>query len=220
MLGVQIMADRRRAALVDRLLGRLGLDHGHVTWDRRGDVWDTRRRATQAAAERGDWALVLQDDALVCLDLVPAAEAALARVPERSIAHLAVLRRRSSGLDEAVGRAVLRADEEGASWVRARALLWGVAVAVPSATVPAMLAWAGRWPAGTGDDTRIGQFYMRRRWPVLYPRPSLVDHGGAPSLLQLDAPFNSAGRTARRFVGEDASGLGLDWDAGVVDARC
>jgi hypothetical protein len=218
MLGVQIMADRRRAALVERLVGRLGLDHGHVTWDRRGDVWDTRRRATLAAAERGDWALVLQDDILVCRDLIPAAEAALAHVPERSIAHLAILRQRSSGLDEAVRRAVLRADEEGASWVRVRALLWGVAVAVPSATVPALLAWADRWSAGNGDDTRISQFYTRWRWPVLYPRPSLVDHGDAPSLLQLDAPFNSAGRIACRFVGEDASGLGLDWGAGVVDA--
>ena len=220
-VAVQVMADRRRAGLVTRLLDRLGLDDRHVTWDRRGQVWDTRRRATEAAAERGrDWTLVLQDDVLVCRDFLPTVSRALATVPSESVVHLAVLRSRSSGLSEETRHALARADTEGAPWVWSRVLLWGLAVAVPTITVPEMLIWCARWMAGTGDDVRIGQFYARRRWSTLYPRPSLVDHAPVPSLIQRGDPANTAGRVAYRFVGEDTSGLGLRWTGPTVDLRC
>jgi hypothetical protein len=219
-VAVQVMADRRRAPLVSRLLDRLGVDDQHVTWDRRQQVWDTRRRATEAAAERGqDWTLVLQDDVLICRDFLSTVEQALATVPGGCVVHLAVLGSRSTGLAEEARHALARADVEGVPWVWSRVLLWGLAVAVPTVTVAEMLTWCARW-SGTGDDVRIGQFYARRRWSVLYPRPSLVDHAPGPSLIQRGDPDNSTGRTAYRFIGEQTSGLGLQWAGPMVDLRC
>ncbi|WP_141921843.1 Lsr2 family DNA-binding protein [Haloactinospora alba] len=207
-----IRAHPDRADLVADLLARLGLDETHVVWDRWGDSWDTGRRAWQAHDPDADWHLVIEDDAIVSRDLLPAVEQTVETLPEQSVLSLYLGREGSRGIAAAAERATTR----GAAWVQAPHLVWGVAIAAPTASIPAMLDWCDRleWPSRV-YDTRLAAYYQHRAWPAWYPVPSWVDHGGAPSLLG-----RGARRQALAFVGADASALEeLGRDGGVVRAR-
>lgn len=207
-----IRAHPDRAHLVDGLLARLGLDETHVVWDRHGDSWETGRRAWQAHDPAANWHLVIEDDAIVSRDLLPAVERAVAELPSQSVLSLYLGREGSRGIAAAAERATTR----GAAWVQAPHLVWGVAIAAPVASIPAMLDWCDRleWPPRV-YDTRLATYYQHRAWPTWHPVPSWVDHGGAPSLLG-----RGTHRQALAFIGSDASALEeLDRDGGVVRTR-
>lgn len=220
-VGVSIMAHRKREHLVPRLVERLNITEDHVIWDRIDNRWDTGRRAMQAAAEQDcDWTCVIQDDAIVCEDLIPGLGRALDYVPEERIVQPFVGARRP--IQGYVAELAARADEQGASWLEMRALNWGVIIVVPTYTVRDMLAWADR-KRHPNYDWRIQQyFYSRLFWPTYYTWPNLADHmeierDGVPSLVGHSGKHD--GRVARRFAGENASALDFDWSGPVVRAK-
>jgi hypothetical protein len=95
------------------------------------------------------------------------------------------------------------------------ALMWGVAICVPTVTIPEMVAWGDRMRQWRSYDKRVGQFYKRRHYRTWYTWPSLVDHRDVPSLLAHVNEFHIPERVAHRFIGQDISGLGLDWSGPI-----
>lgn len=208
-LSVAVMAHRGRAHLVPELVERLGIEDDLVVWDQREDRWDTGRRAMLEHDPAAQWHMVIQDDALVCRDLIPGLQVALEHVPADALACPYVGTRRP--MAERVEAAVSEADRIAASWVVMQTLNWGVAIIVPTRTIPDMIAWCDRLTI-PNYDKRVGQYYWRRRnWPTWYTWPSLIDHRDVPSLAG-----HGPDRHAHRFAGEDVSALGLPWDGPKV----
>lgn len=208
-MSLQVMADHRRDDLVEDLVRRLGVGEERVTWDRQEDRWDTGRRAMEAYDPEATWHCVIQDDALPCRDFIAGMQLALDHVPAQSIVQPYVGTRRP--LQGYVSDAVERAEAEGASWIVMRALMWGVAIIVPTWCIPAMLPWCDR-RAYPNYDKKVGQFfYSKLLWPTFYTHPSLVDHREVPSIVG-----HGPGRVAHQFIGEDRSALDVDWTGGIV----
>lgn len=200
-LSVAIMAHPSRAVLVSDLLAKVD---GPVVWDEAGHPWDTGRRAMLAHGN-GTHHLVLQDDAVVCRDLIPGLEKALAAVPMDVPISLYTGRKRPNG--PLVARMVKEAERRKAPWLVLKKLLWGVGIVLP---VPVIEAAVKR-----GDDQRIfsydsrlQRFFLERQSDVWYSVPSLVEHRDVPSLFP---NRTGTGRTAHSFLGEHRSALEVDW---------
>jgi hypothetical protein len=171
--------------LADQQHALLALDAGGLGENACGDL------AWRYAAGRGDWSIVLQDDAVP----VPYfREHALAALGELSLEPRDAVVSFYTGTGrpraEAVAAAVKRADQVGAAWLEADTLLWGVAVAIPTRLVADMLRHVGS--SGLPYDQRIGSWARAAGLPVLYCWPSLVDHADGPRVAQ------TGGRRARR----------------------
>jgi hypothetical protein len=87
---------------------------------------------------------------------------------------------------------------------------WGVAIAVRTPTIPAMLDWCDtRVPLSY--DTRVGRYYRDvLNQYTFHTWPSLVDHRDGPSLVG-----HGRGRSAHRV--HAGSALELDWSGPVVN---
>jgi hypothetical protein len=217
-LSVAIMAHPGRKAQVAQLLDRIG--DVPVAWDQKSNLWDTRRRATLAYDPGCTHHLVLQDDVLVCRDLVAGVERALEYAPADVPLSLYIGQRRPLAVP--VRAMCLEACECDASWVTMRTLLWGPAVIVPTLAIPEMVAYGDTLQKVPHDDRRVGLYWetqaQERCW---YTWPSLVDHADGPSMVngRLGTDRSHAGeqyRIAHNFIGEEASALDLDWTGPIV----
>lgn len=203
------MAHPKRTAGATGVADALGLGSDRIVWDRCNSVWDTARRAWLTFDPEATHHLVIQDDAVPCLDLIAGTEKALTHVPDEAVVSLYTGTRRP--MVREVNRAVARADEEDASWIVLNALCWGVAVILPTHIIPEMVANCDT--QGTpGDDIRIRRFAQSvLKWPVWHTWPSLVDHQDDGSLIG-----HGTGRHAHRFLGAEISALDVDWAKPVV----
>jgi hypothetical protein len=216
-MSVAVMAHHRRAHLVPQLVCALDR-YPRIVWDRRNDRWDTGRRAWLAADLRADWHLVLQDDALVCADLIAGLESAVAHIPERAIVSAFCGSRRPPRrqFETTLPANLAACRKAGAAWLAMTHLCWGLAVAAPTWSIPAMVAWADGRDIPE-YDTRVGRYYRSIGWRTYCTVPSLVDHAPVPSLIGGDG--HEPNRRALGFAGQDASALDVDWGAGQVTAR-
>lgn len=205
------MAHRQREAFVPELLERLDRP-AEVVWDTHNDRWDTGRRAMLAYQRTPDvthW-MVVQDDAIVCRDLVAGVEAALVTVPDGS--PLCLYAGRVRPFRTAIQRLV---DSTGAetSWLTMSEIHWGVGIAMPTERIDAMVAYGDQQTTVANYDGRISHWVQQEGLTVYYPWPSLVDHRESPSLV----PGRGArGRRAHRFIGEHASALDQRYDGEVA----
>ena len=208
-LSVKIMAHEKRAHLVPDLVERLGLTDDDVIWDRHNNRWDTGRRAWEEIDQTADWGMVVQDDALPCADLIAGMELALERVPNNVLVTPYIGTRRP--VAARVERVVREAAAAKAAFIEMPSLCWGVAITAPTNIINDMLPWCDvqNYP---NYDRRIGRYAIDvRRMSTWCTFPSLVDHRDIPSLVG-----HGGGRIAHHFIGETASALDVDWDAGSV----
>lgn len=185
-----------------------------VAWDDEGPpsgnsdrVWRTARRAWEMFNPAADYHVLIQDDAIVCDDFLAGLERALEHVPEESLVcpYLGM-----GGMTPARWLVMAaRADDQGASWVRANKLMWGVCIVAPTALIPQMLSDCDR-RTGVPDDMRISGWFERRGQECWYTWPSLVDHRNVPSLTKHRAKDR---RARRHHLG---SALELAWDGQIV----
>lgn len=211
-LSAGIMAHPDRTAQVRELIMELGAVP--IAWDDEGPpsgngdrVWRNARRAWEMFDEAADWHVLLQDDAVVCGDFLAGLSAALEHVPQDAVVspYLGM-----GGMVPARwGAMAARADEVGASWVRANKLLWGVCIAVPTRLIPAMISDVDRRHR-VADDMRVSGWFERRGADCWYTWPSLVDHRNVPSLTKHRAKDR---RARRHHLG---SALELAWDGQIV----
>jgi hypothetical protein len=202
-LSVAVMAHPDRAEHVEELVEWLGISSDQVVWDERNDRWDTGSRAWLARDPDATHHIVIQDDAIVTRDLIPALTKALEYIPHRVLVSPFMGTRRPAV--QKIERIVRHAEQVDASWIALGPLNWGVAILTPVDHIEEMLAWGGKqkYP---NYDKRIGQFYRRAYpWPTWYTWPNLVDHRDVPSLIG-----HGPGRVAHQFPGVEASAL--DWD--------
>lgn len=206
-MSAAVMAHPRRSHLVRQLVSKLDV-RAEVVWDRIGVEWDTGRRALLAFSATATHHLVVQDDAVVCRDLVRAAVAAAAVAGERPVSFY-------TGRVRPFGRLVERASAEavaaGATWMQMPGPWWGVALMLPTSHIPELVAWADRRGQHIADyDKRIARWYVRQGIACWYSVPSLVNHRPeyeSPSLL----PGHAADRTAHQFIGQSVSGTVVQW---------
>ena len=212
-VSVAVMAHPRRAAVVPELVSRLGVGDDRVVWDRCNVEWDTGRRSLLAFDADATHHVVVQDDALVCADLVAGLEQALPHTPAESIVSLYVGTRKP--VVQTVQQAVNRANTAGAAWIVMDRLLWGVGLVIPTHAMAAMVDWCDQLQFPQ-YDRRIGEYFAKLLgWPVWHTWPTLVDHRtDTTSLLG-----HGRGRRSHNFAGEGRSALDVDWAAAVVDIR-
>jgi hypothetical protein len=212
-ISVAVMAHPRREALALKLALTLG-DGTRITWDRYENEWDTGRRAWETYDPSAGWHCVIQDDAVACEDLPAGLTKALELVPAEAAVSLYTGTVRPD--QRRVADAAARAQMANAAWIVMPDVKWGVALAVPTAVIPDMLAHGDRRKSSVYDWNLRSYFHDVVRWPVWCTWPSLVDHRHEePGIVRHQIP-PSGPRVAHRFLGEHASALDVDWSAGAV----
>jgi len=169
--------------------------------------WAVGRRCWQAADPSADWHLVIQDDALVCQDLLAGLEKALDVIGPEGLVSAYTGTGRPDQYN--VRRAHRHAQDKGHSWMPTKSLCWGVAILAPVPTIPDMVKWCDR-KAGMPDDMRVGKWFQSQKIDTWYTWPSLVDHRLAPSLTK---PRQVERVAVRHHQG---SALELDWSGPTV----
>jgi hypothetical protein len=217
------MAHPSRREQVGRLLKRLDGDIPVVVvWDRKNDRWDTGKRSMLAYNPDCTHHLVIQDDVLVCNDLLAGVKQALENVPDDAPLCLYIGTRRPK--EHLVARTAAQAESVKASFVTMKTLNWGPGICVPTRMIPQMIEYSDKLTDIQNYDRRLSRFWQlgvgTRVW---YTWPSLVDHDDGPSLvpgrLGTDRDNLRRARVAHKFLGEDRSALALDWSGPVVHAE-
>jgi hypothetical protein len=203
VISVAVMAHPSRDAFIPDLLAALDRP-AEVVWDQKQDRWDTGRRAMLAYDPAATHHLVVQDDAIVCRDLVAGLEQAVNHVPEGVplCLYIGTVRPKPQAVAQLVKAAA------ATSWIVMDSLYWGVGVVVPTRHIDTMIAWCDQRTRVANYDLRMSRWFEAQRIPVWYPWPSLVEHRDSPSLV----PGRTAQRHARQFIGADVSALDQPWD--------
>lgn len=204
LLSIAIMAHPSRMEFVDNL--REQLPSAEVVLDRGRGIWDTAARAWRAYGRACLWHLVVQDDAILCNDFQKHATMALASVdPIRPVSFYLGGPRPHA---EIVAPALEKAQQTGTPWLEMEGPWWGVAYALPAATIPEVLEWGDSVTETERDERRVAWYFAKQGIRCWYTCPSLADHRTneeAPSLFQQ----NPVTRQARWFVGDEIPSL--DW---------
>lgn len=204
------MAHPSRGELARALAARL---EAPIEWDRRGEEWDTGRRALLAYDPAADYHVVVQDDAIVPDSFLEAVDL-VTDTAEGAPLGLYVGRVRPYA--RLVTKAVAAAERAGAPWIQARGPWWGVATAWPVGMIPALVAWCDL-STHPYYDNRLRAFVRQAGLWCRYPIPSLVDHD--PALKSL-VDYGGGDRRAHRYIG-DRDPASIDWtlEAVRVDHR-
>ncbi|NLE11962.1 MAG: hypothetical protein GX630_10695 [Actinobacteria bacterium] len=219
-VSVAIMAHPGRAAFVDELLLKLDCDCT-VVWDEHQDRYETGHRAWLAYDKDAAYHVVIQDDVIPCVDLIPGLERALDRVYREAplCGYIGLYRPPLAGLEAAI----TEADERQASFITMKTLNFGQLVAAPTDSICDMVAYTDKLTDVQNYDRRLSRYWeLERKIRVWYTWPSLVDHRVSPSFVPGRAsatPSKPGGLVAHRFIGADQSALDLGWHGPVVHAK-
>lgn len=210
-----IMAHEKRAAFIPELEARLDRE-AKVVWDEKNDCWDTRSRAMRAYSSGASHHVVVQDDAIVCRDLIAGIERALVSLPEPDQTPIVLYIGTKRPLRGTMGIVAAEAESAGASWVKMTQIHWGVGIVFPVGMIDEMCSWCDGLAGVAADDGRMNRWVGKKHLDIYYPWPSLVDHRDSPSLIQ---DKGGEGRRAHRFIGEDNSALDQNWDGPVIELK-
>lgn len=207
-ISITIMAHPSRKVQAEALLDQLqqyAFCDISIIWDELNIEWDTGSRALRYGVGKGEWHVVIQDDAILTPCFYDNIVGAIKHCPTKTLISLYTGTARPFGdrVKDAVGRAYY------ATWLRYMLLLWGVGLVIPSDHIEPMLEFVA--DRDEQYDMRIGIFYQRNMLPIYYTMPSLVDHDDdIGSLLghgQAPEP-----RVAHRL----ATGL-IVWNRDIID---
>lgn len=169
------------------------------------DEWNNGKRALQAGIGRGDWHVVVQDDAILCREFYANVVGAISNVPSKSL--ISLYTGTSRPLGKRVKLAVDKVNDE--TWLSYWLLMWGVGIAIPSDHIAPMIDFVD--DREEPYDTRIGIFYQRNRLPVYYTVPSLVDHDD-----DLDSLLDHGKARGARVAHKLADGV-ITWNKQIID---
>lgn len=169
--------------------------------------WNNGVAALRAGLGKGDYHVVIQDDAILTPNLYKNIEGAIANCPGGK-ALISLYTGRARPVPQRISEAVKKADR--ATWLRFYMLLWGVGLIFPTDHIEPLLDYVTEWDEPY--DTRIGIFYQRNRLPVFYTHPSLVDHDDEIGTAIPGHGTLPGARVAHRL----AAGL-IEWNDRVVD---
>jgi FkbM family methyltransferase len=206
-LSVAIMAHPKRERHIPYLQQKMGGEIP-VVWDTKNNRWDTGRRSMLAYDPKGTHHLVVQDDAILCEDLLPALRLALRYVPDNPVAlYAGAVRPRVVEVE----RRVRMAQGQRVNWFQMEGPWWGVGIVVPTKYIAEMIQFCDKMQV-ENYDMRIARYFGTKRIKCYYTVPSLVNHRigkEEPSLVP--GRTNLSGRVAKHFIGEEVSALSVDW---------
>lgn len=213
MLSVALMAHPRRQAFIDELLPQL--PGAELVLDRKNDRWDTGRRSLLAYDAAATHHLVVQDDAILCQDLVEGAAAAAVAAGDRPVGlYTGRVRPHQHTITPAVRKAV----RAGRSWISAPGPYWGVAIVIPTIHIDELVDWCDHKCEIENYDRRIEAWYTQQEIECWYTVPSLVDHRPVrenPSLIR----GRHGNHQAHVFIGCDRSALEIDWSTEPIKPK-
>lgn len=210
MIGGVVMAHAKRKAWAEELSEQLAIP---IVWDRVNDRHETGLRCLQAGMDSGSshW-LIVQDDALVCRDLIAALDLAVQVAGERLVGLYA------GNTSSRMRTLQATARKAGSAWVEriSGETLWGVGIVVPTVHLPSLVEFYTH-SKDVNYDRRVEKWADSRSVPIWYTAPSLVEHRTEdnPSLVP---GRTSVTRKAAWFIGENESGLDVDWTRVPVTA--
>jgi len=172
-ISITVMAHPKRMEAAEALNDRLvqyPFISNTITWDEVNEEWHTGKRALQDGIGKGDWHVVIQDDALLTPNFYENIEGAINALPVKTLFSLYTGTARP--LKRRVSDAVAKAGD--GDWLQANQLFWGVGIVIPSDHIAPMLEFVE--PIELQYDNKVGEFYCQNGLPVYYCIPSLVNH--------------------------------------------
>lgn len=144
--------------------------------------------------------MVLQDDAILCLDFVETCLKIIEQLPNHPIYLYS-----GSNL-------VTAAQARNEHWATMKGGVWGIAIIMPIAWGPQFVQWADAHvnPDLKTYDGRLGMWLSKQNKNAWVCVPNLVEHDGTTTLLKHHNVSKSA-----LFIGENVSGLTIDWSPPV-----
>jgi hypothetical protein len=198
------MAHPKRHGWANALAAQTGLP---VVWDQINTVWDTAKRAWRAHDPEAQHHVVLQDDAIPCLDLMPTLQTISDLYPAEPFC-LTVIDYRLHGARRDYDQAV----QGGHPFWYSNAAVSAVGLMLPVRDIEPMIAYGDSFNT-IHDDLKVRNYYRSQGRKLLFPIPSLLQHRNVdinPSLV----PGNDgrwSDRSSSTFIGEDVSGLSVNW---------
>lgn len=179
-VSVSIMAHPRRREQAEALyqqLSSMPFQAVGIVYNEKGEdftpherEWDTGQRSLRWGVGKGDWHLVIQDDAILTPCFYENVLGAIEALPQKTLISLYTGQARP--WPQRITHAVNKAED--GDWLNFWMLLWGVGIVIPTDHIEPMLEFVeGRTEP---YDTRVGMFYQRNMMSVYYTIPSLVDH--------------------------------------------
>lgn len=204
---VAIMAHPSRERMVEKLVERLDCALT-VVWDDKQDRIDTGVRALRSMTPGATHHTVIQDDAIVPKYLVIGINRILDSPTFRKDVPLCLY---AGNVGYFAGKFQQAFRRRPYSWITMTGLNWGVGVTIPALDIEPLTNFmlARSEPQ---YDLRMSRYFERRKVPVWYPIPSLIDHDPGPSLIE----GHGHSRRAWRFIGEHNSALNFDMELGAV----
>jgi hypothetical protein len=204
-LGVVAHTSRTAQALLlqDRAdAARLFIDDGTLGCERNHHrVWEW------LAGETTEWAVVLEDDAIITDSFRQQLDMVLTAAPTPIVSLYRGHNVNNRAFETNGLLATGRADTENAHWVTAPHLLHAVGVAIRTELVPDMLTHIGPLPDKFPIDERISHWAKTVKQQISYCHPSIVDHAdGATAILthhRRDKLPRPAGRVAYQYGTRD-----------------
>lgn len=172
-ISITIMGHPRRDANIQKLLIQLvhmPFSDVSVTLDTENSEWHTGRRALLAGVGKGEYHVVIQDDAILTPNFYENVEQMICSLKTKTLVSLYT--GTSRPLASRVTAAVNKTPDGG--FLRHHTLFWGVGIAIPTSHIEPMLEFVE--DIALQYDNKIGEFYCRNGLPVYYCIPSLVDH--------------------------------------------
>ena len=178
-ISVTVMAVPARKVQAEKLadiLRHYPFSDVSVTYDQKAagtheSEWDNGVACLKAGIGKGDYHVIIQDDAILTPNLYENIEGAINNCP-RAKCLISLYTGKARPMGKRVEQAVAKVVDE--TWLDYWLLMWGVGIIVPTSHIEHLLeSVADRTEP---YDTRIGIFYQRNRLPVYYTMPSLVDH--------------------------------------------
>lgn len=165
-------------------------------------LWWNAKRCHNSFRPEHTHQLVLQDDLTFCKDFVETVYKILEVAPDKIIS-----------LYSSQGEAT-KVVEQGKHWLTRNGIS-GQAIVMPVSTEQRWQLWYNRnipnSPTDLGDDIRISMYIHFVEKVCWLPVPTVVQHiGNMSSTLG----YNHPGKYSKTFIGEDKSGLGIDWATG------
>jgi GR25 family glycosyltransferase involved in LPS biosynthesis len=166
---------------------------------------------TKLLQHGGDWAVVLEDDAIVGPQFTTQLKQVL-ESPPAQVVSLYLGRGYPKAWQRFIKKAMMADD---AHFIMSTHVLHGVALAMRMTLVEDMLRWVTwmsqeqrQWPV----DEQITEWCRRRGYKVAYTKPSIVEHADGPSLLvHPDGDGRDVPRKAWEFGQRDE----WDWSKAV-----